>query len=275
MRKLNLNIMHVDGVSSEQQMRILKEVGWDGYFDGDLPDLDFAESARLAREIGLTRQSFHAPFDGAAVIWENGGKGDREVDRQIGYLRLCAEYGVPVMVMHAIIGMDIHSPTHLGTERFGKIFAEAERLGVTVALENTEGEEYLERLLTAYRGCRAVKFCIDTGHEMCYNDRRDLIGKYGDRLVCTHLNDNMGRTGDEITFLDDSHMMPFDGTADWQNIADRLNRAGYTGDLTFELTYESRPHRDTHRIYAGLDYRGFVTRLLEKARAFAAMLDGN
>ena len=50
MRKLNLGIMHVDGVSSEQQMRILKEVGWDGYFDYDTPDMNFAESARLALE---------------------------------------------------------------------------------------------------------------------------------------------------------------------------------------------------------------------------------
>ena len=108
---------------------------------------------------------------------------------------------------------------------------------------------------------------------MCYNGRRDLIGKYGDRLVCTHLNDNMGQTGDAVTFLDDSHMMPFDGTADWSDIALRLNKAGYTGDLTFEIAYKSRQQRDTHKIYESLDYRGFIALVLEKARKFAALLD--
>ena len=103
-----------------------------------------------------------------------------------------------------------------GVKRFETLANEAERLGIKIAIENTEGEEYLERLLSCLNGHPAVGFCIDTGHEMCYNESRDLISKYARQLLCTHLNDNMKITGDEITWLDDSHMMPFDGLADWR-----------------------------------------------------------
>lgn len=79
-------------------------------------------------------------------------------------------------------------------------------------------------------------------------------------------------TGDEITWLDDSHMMPFDGLADWKNIAKRLNAARFQGDLTFELVGKNRPERHTHDIYAALDMNAFLALALEKAKQFRTML---
>lgn len=35
---------------------------------------------------------------------------------------------------------------------------------------------------------------------MCVNYSHDLITEYGDKLIATHLNDNMKMTGDEITW---------------------------------------------------------------------------
>lgn len=59
----------------------------------------------------------------------------------------------------------------------------------------------------------------------------------GHRMICTHLNDNLGcRTGNNtITAADDLHLLPFDGVADWQSIVDRLKKWNYQGMLTFEL----------------------------------------
>ena len=168
--------------------------------------------------------------------------------------------------------MERCTPTTLGLRRYEKIFTAAENLGVTVALENTEGEIYVEALMREFGSSDRVRFCIDTGHEMCYNASRDLIGKYADKLICTHLNDNMGQTGDSITWLDDSHLLPFDGVGNWQGIADRLNKAGYKGDLTFELTSRNKPERNTHDIYAGLDFRGFTALALEKAKRFRELI---
>jgi sugar phosphate isomerase/epimerase len=84
----------------------------------------------------------------------------------------------------------------------------------------------------------------------------------------------MGMTNPaEMTWHDDSHLMPFDGVADWQGIADRLNRVNFAGPLTFELTRNSKPNRDTHRIYEHLDYEGFMRLAFEKAKKFAAMVE--
>lgn len=69
-----------------------------------------------------------------------------------------------------------------------------------------------------FRGNPAVGFCWDSGHELCYNHGRDMLAQYGDRLLGTRLNDNLGvrDDGGQITFLDDLHLLPFEGIADWQ-----------------------------------------------------------
>jgi len=148
---------------------------------------------------------------------------------------------------------------------------EALKVGVTCAFENTEGEKYLEKIKEHLWDHKALGFCIDTGHEMCYNRSNDMIGKYGDKLIATHLNDNLGITGEEITWIDDAHLMPFDGKADWQGIADRIKKAGCPDILTFELTTRSKPGRNTHDIYASLDIDGFLNLAHEKALKFVSL----
>ncbi|MBP3370741.1 MAG: sugar phosphate isomerase/epimerase, partial [Clostridia bacterium] len=101
---------------------------------------------------------------------------------------------------------------------------------------------------------------------------RDIIGKYSDKLCCTHLNDNMGQTTSSITWLDDSHLLPFDGVGNWDGIAARLKKANYTGDLTFELTVLNKPERNTHDIYAGLDFEAYSALALERAKKFKSMM---
>ena len=120
-----------------------------------------------------------------------------------------------------------------------------------------------------------VGFCIDTGHEMCYNFSRDLIGKYGEYLIATHLNDNMGITNPpEITFLDDAHLLPFDGIADWNGIADRLNKCGYDGMLTFELNAKGRKGECPNRIYDSLSFEEYVNEAYRRAVKFREIFFG-
>ena len=254
-----------------EQIRVMAEVGWDGFFTPWNETEGNSAFAALAGELGLVYQSVHAPFNKADVLWEEGEAGEAECDRMIACTEECARCEVPIVVMHTIIGMDKCTPTELGLIRFGRIFDRAAALGVTVALENTEGEIYLDRLLDRYSGHPAVGFCIDTGHEMCYNGRRDLIGKHGRHLVATHLNDNLGQTGGHVTFLDDSHLMPFDGVADWQKVAERLTAAGYAGHLTFELTRASKPGRCANDRYKDMSLKEYIEEALTCAKKFADM----
>lgn len=274
MRKLVVAVGMGFKDSVADQVRLMSEIGWDGVFTGWSYAEDVEAYARAIADAKLKYQSIHAPFGNVDKIWESETEGDKYVQEQIDCLKHSKAAGVDLVVAHAIIGMDRCTPTTLGLRRFEKIFNAAENLGVTVALENTEGEIYVEALMREFGSSDRVRFCIDTGHEMCYNASRDIIGKYADKLICTHLNDNMGQTGDSITWLDDSHLLPFDGVGDWQGIADRLNKAGYKGDLTFELTSKSKPERNTHDRYAQLDLRGFASLALERAKKFRTIIDG-
>jgi len=267
MRKLILN-----ACGSEEKLRTIQEAGWDGVFTGWNTDGDFGSVAKMIRNLGLIYQSVHAPFINVYTLWEEGEAGEKELETQVNCLRYASCAEVDLVIIHAIIGMNRCTPTEVGIERFGKIIDEANHLGVRIAVENTEGEIYLEALMNAFKGESNFGFCIDTGHEMCYNYSHDLIGKYGDRLFGTHLNDNMGMSGDKLTWLDDLHMLPFDGIADWDRIATRLKKAGYQGVLTFELNQGNRPERHTNDRYEKMTYREYVTAAYEHARCFASLM---
>jgi len=118
-----------------------------------------------------------------------------------------------------------------------------------------------------------VGFCWDTGHEMCYNFDRDMLALYGNRLLCTHLNDNLGVSDYEgrIIWTDDLHLLPFDGIADWKDITARLNRCGYTDFLTFELKIKSLPGRRENDPYARMDIADYLTAAYMRACRVAAL----
>ena len=217
-------------ISFEECLDALKAAGFDGVFTGWTPG-DMVRRGEIIRSKGLYFQSVHAPFNKAHKPWEEGEDGEAEIDSLIECIRECSAAGVPIVIIHPIIGMDRHNPTDLGIERFGRLVREAEKLGIMLAFENVEGIEYLEKIIADLGSSPAVGYCWDTGHEMCYNDSMDVPALFGDKLICTHLNDNLGQTDPEVvTWLDDSHLMPFDGIADWKGIADRLARINYAGE---------------------------------------------
>jgi len=278
-QKLCLNTgMSFDDVPEIEQLDVIKSAGFDGFFvdKAKHSDWKFTEPyAEKAAKLGLYFQSIHAPFYGMDDIFhDDGGElADIMINDLINSIDDCARFDVPLVVMHAIIGMDNFSPNERGLQRLEKVIDFSVKKGVTVAFENTEGEMYLEAILNRYGSLENVGFCIDTGHEMCYNHSRDLIGKYGELLVSTHLNDNWGITGDEITFLDDCHLLPFDGKGDWNGIAKRLNKCGYDGDLTFEVISKGRNGLDTNRKYDGMNLEQFVAEAYSKAVQFKELFD--
>ena len=273
MNKLVLGLGNGFKESPVEEIKIFHEVGWEGFFSGWCRGENLEAYAKLADELGMFYQSVHAPFGNVDTLWDSVELGDKYADEQIECLKQSKAAGVDLVIVHAIIGMEKCTPTALGLKRFERIFNAAENYGVTVALENTEGEIYVEALMNEFGSSDRVRFCIDTGHEMCYNASRDIIGKYAHKLISTHLNDNLGQTGAEITWHDDAHLMPFDGIADWNKIAARLKAANYKGDITLELTSQNKPNRNTHDRYSHLDHKDFAALALEKAKQFKKLME--
>lgn len=272
MRRLCINTGLGFGLNVKETLPLIKKAGFDGFFTS-WHEGKTKEIAAFAGENGLYYQSVHAPFTEVDAMWEPGDKGEYVKNKYIDCINECSGTGVPLIIFHAIIGMDRHTPSDIGIGRFCRVVKRAEKLGVNIAFENTEGREYLDALMAEFKS-QYVGFCWDTGHELCYNHGEDMTGYYGGRLTCTHLNDNFGMTDASVmTWLDDAHMMPFDGATDWQSVADRLNRHGYEGDLTFELTRNSKPGKHTHDIYSSLSAEDFLSLAHEKAVRFEKLLD--
>ena len=256
------------------RLNIIAEAGFDAVFSGWRRGNYLNDMANLIKQNSLIFQSVHAPFGKVNKLWERGKEGDEILAELCDCVTDCAEANVPIMVSHVWIGFGRQHPNSIGIGRFGKLLDHAEKCGVKVAFENTEGEKYLERVRDDLFSHPAAGFCIDTGHEMCYNYSEDMITKYGagGKLIATHINDNEGITGKEITWLDDAHLLPFDGVADWQGVVDRLSAVGYDGILMSELTTKSKPDRNTHDIYAHLDCREFIKLAYERVSRIANLI---
>lgn len=268
------------GISGVEQIKLFKKTGFEAFFINMTKNADIDILAKTAKDENMIIQSVHAPFGMCADLWGEGT--DEEIEEGIKTLlecvRTCAEYEVPIMVSHTYIGFDKCSePNAEGLFRYGLIVKEAEKYGVNIAFENTEGEEYLDALMKEFGSSANVGFCLDTGHEMCYNRRKDLLSIYGDKLIATHINDNLGIKdySGKITFLDDLHLLPFDGICDWDNLAARLDKIDYEGIMTFELNTKSKPGRHENDIYDNMPIELYISEAYKRACRVAAKRRNN
>ncbi len=227
---------HVD------QLDVIKSVGFDGFFTMWQPEKTEA-IANKAAKLGLFQQSIHSPFSGeykVSHLWNGGEEGERVTGSLIECVKDCARFDIPIMVIHPFIGFKDHTPTQTGLDSYARVIEAATKYGVKLGFENVEGEEYLAAIMDKFGNEDCVGFCFDTGHEMCYNRHKDMLALYGDRLIHTHLNDNLGVRGEEITFRDDLHLMPTHGIADWHSIMERIRATGYDGMLMSELSFSTK-----------------------------------
>lgn len=269
-KNICVNVGMGSDVSEYDQIEIIKAAGFDGvFFDWDR-GIDRSAQINKALASGLRLQSLHAPFYGMDDIFHaDDTLSDKMINDIIGTIDCASEFGTDLVICHAIIGMDNHSPNDLGISRLARAIEYAEKKKIRIAFENTEGLEYLQKILDAYGELPHIGFCFDSGHELCYNNKEDTLAKFGKYLFSTHLNDNMGQTGDEITFYDDSHLLPLDhGIADWQGIADRLHSCNFNGPLTFELVCRNRPERNVSDRYEKMSFEEYMAEAYRKADEF-------
>ena len=268
--KLGINLMGGSGLSVDQHEALLKRFGWDGFFTGWERN-NLGEYRAAADKYGMIWQSIHAPFHQVRYLWNDGELGEQVTRELIECVSDCAACNVPVMVLHPFIGFEEHTPTEVGLLNFGKIITAADELGVCLGFENVEGEEYLAAIFERYAGHPSLGFCLDTGHELCYNRGKDMLAEYGHALCHTHFNDNVGVTGADIFWTDDLHLVMGDGIADWSSVMHRIRKTDYEGPLMCELTFSNKPGKNTHDGYANMGYEQFYTVVLERFRMISAI----
>jgi hypothetical protein len=110
-------------------------------------------------------------------------------------------------------------------------------------------------LVDRYESLSHVRFCFDCGHEHCYTKTVKLMDVFTNRVCCTHIHDNHGRPFDDKVNDHDEHLLPFDGTYDYEQMMRKLDEYGYAGSLMLEVAQNREEYRRmTHEAFLSTCY---------------------
>ncbi len=102
-------------------------------------------------------------------------------------------------------------------------------------------------------------WCYDTGHANCFGYRPDVLMECAVVPASLHIQDNHGDAKDE-------HLIPGDGTVEWDALTETLKQIGYSGDCVLEAHHQSLTAPDSER-------DAILTRLLNRARVLREKME--
>ncbi len=219
-------------LSPEECAKNLAEAGFTHVFSIWGCDDHGVRDVAAAHKYGLTVETLHASFGGINEIWLEGSVGEKRFRALVDCIRSAAAMRVPTVIMHLSSGFTPPAISEVGLERFRKLCAEAERLGIQIAFENLRYVSYL-RAIFENIDSPARKLCFDCGHENLYDGGYGILEEFGKNLAAVHLHDNFG--------VDDAHLPPFAGNINWQKLCKRLKDCGMTCPITLELKANGAP----------------------------------
>lgn len=261
-----------------EAVNIIADIGFDAISPVWYPDGSLERIVNTTRERSLLIQSLHAPSRQSAKMWhEDPQIAQGALDELLLSLADCQKFSIPILVVHAWGGFDFSkSPQEKDISHFDILVEKAADAGVQIAFENLQGEQFVYALLDHFKGNDAVGFCWDSGHEVCYSRSMPLLKDLGDRLIMTHINDNLGISSFDgsITSKDDIHLLPFDGVSDWTRNVQLLQQAPKQEILNFEVKPTSRANQHENDNYAQMPLRMYLLEAYKRARKIAYMYAG-
>lgn len=201
---------HIDYVSAKGQRKILQ----------------------LADKAGLLIESIHAPWKTELGVLDERWR-KHEINSNIVAITAAGDMGIEFVIIHAGWGdADEHikqARTDATLKSMNQLSECAVENNVKLAVENLQGKtsrELSERILQEFPE-EHIGFCHDTGHEHCSLDCFKALESMGNRLFCTHVHDDTGHSKDE-------HILPYEGTIDWDLYVSIMNKLDYSGSLLIE-----------------------------------------
>ncbi len=192
---------------------------------------------------GITLHSVHAPMDRSSGRGREGGapisisepdkmRRIEAVDEMKRAMELAESIPFRYLVMHMGTGREPldgrHQDAAFNSLEYLVIFAK--QRDVTIALENTPGElSAPEALVDFLRQTRLhdLRLCFDVGHAQLGDGVEAGFGKMSQLVVTTHVHDNRGEH--------DDHLVPFEGSIDWEKAVRALRSAPVELPIVFEL----------------------------------------
>lgn len=169
---------------------------------------------------------------------------------------VCRILGISYMVIHPVFRDenqqnidDVEAFIEANANAVRPLLAYAERAGVTILSENlfwgasiypSTMSALVERVNSPYFG-----WCYDTGHAHAFDIEPDSLIGLAHPPLSLHVQDNHGMGKDRHG--KDEHLMPGDGTIDWNRFLEVLCKIGYKGELVLEAHHQPLEAPDEKR----------------------------
>ena len=244
MFKIGINSNNESGKNDTQILKNIKQAGFENIMLS-FKSSEVENSIKTANELGLKVQYFHLDGHFSDYLWTKGEMAIKTVNKLISQIELCAKYNIPIAIFHPSYGTPSSKPFRPnieGIKNITKILEVAKKHNVKIALENLDRYscKLLNYLLKNIKD-ENLGFCYDCGHHHLYNPKDDLLKKYGNRLFALHLHDNLMDWSYGYDHSRDLHMLPFDGTIDFDKVCHKLKKINYQGIIMLEVHKVSFP----------------------------------
>ncbi len=244
----------------ETYVQLMAEAGFTytfSFYSGD--DSELMRECELMRQYNIKLESIHAPFDRINSMWD---KTDCENEMQKRLKRsvdLCVEVNAPTAVVHLSSGIDAPMINDYGIRRYIDLIEYAKKRNINIAFENQRYLSYIAWAIDMSRNYDNIGFCWDVGHEACFTMSQYYMDLFGRRLLQLHIHDNHG------VFNKDEHLLPFDGSIDYNYVAKKIRESGYRGSVMLEVGLRNN--------YEGCSPREYVIKGANAARRISEMID--
>lgn len=232
-------------LSQKGTVDVVKSVGFDSvflqwYHKKDLLMNDI-ELLKYVRKNNLNIIFAHLSYENIDLLWTNSDESKIEIEKYKNDLKALKENDVELVIMHAIrkINFDKNNKCFLNNIR--EIINYAEELKIKIAFENTKVEGVLEYIFDNITS-DYIGVCYDFGHDHAFFNDNFNFERFKNLILAVHIHDNFGSS--------DEHLLPFDGTIDYEKVFSKLKMCNYNGPITLELCYMD----DYVKEYAPIDF---------------------
>lgn len=215
----------------KERLQRIKQAGFNAtsLWWGDEDGAEKHRQPELARRIGLAVDNVHAPYGNTNALWEDGIEGEAYLQTLLSCIGDCSLHGMPTAVVH-ITRLSIRPEvTRIGMDRVKRLVEFAEQKQVNLAIENLNSIPHLDSIYAELSSER-LGFCYDSGHEHFIHPNADCLSRYRNKLFAVHLHDNCGDN--------DAHLLPYDGTIEWDAVRAKLKACREIPYLTLEVDFK-------------------------------------
>lgn len=217
-------------VTSHETIDAIKNAGFKNVFIQWYDDdrWDQQDEVNYAKKQGLNIIFAHLGYQNINKIWEDSVEGDKLVERYKNDISNCSKNGINLVTMHLTSGIKAPEYNEIGLKRIKELIEFAKNVNVKIAFENLKVKGTLEYVFK-YISDEELGICYDAGH--CHAHFKDEFNlePFKNKIFAVHLHDN-----DQS---DDQHLLPYDGTINWDRVMKELVNYGYSGPITLELSY--------------------------------------